>query len=85
MSRISQKYYNLKFDEDFDDITFSLHPDLSELHDDDSPLEVILDGTAFEISSMAFLDALIIELMFSLNLRERDLKGYHDVLSYSVY
>ncbi|MEE1336783.1 SIS domain-containing protein [Methanobrevibacter sp.] len=82
---LSQKYYNLKFDEDFDDITFSLHPDLSELHDDDSPLEVILDGTAFEISSMAFLDALIIELMFSLNLRERDLKGYHDVLSYSVY
>ena len=78
---LPQKYYNLKFDDDFDDINFRLHPKLSELHNSDSPLEVILNGTAFEISSYAFLNALIIQLMHDLNLRERDLKHYHDVLS----
>lgn len=78
---LPQKYYNLNFDEDYDDIIFGLHPELSELHDKDSPLELILNGSAFEISASAFLNALIIELMFKLNLRERDLKHYHDVLT----
>lgn len=78
---LPQRYYNLKFDEDFDDVVFSLHPELSELHGNDVPLEVILNDTPFKISSIAFLNALVIELMYSLNLRQKDLIKYHDVLS----
>ena len=48
------------------------------------PLELILMGTAFEISALVLLDALVAELMQSLNLREKDLKAYHDVLSSSI-
>ena len=48
------------------------------------PLELILMGTAFEVSALVLLDALVAELMQSLNLREKDLKAYHDVLSSSI-
>ncbi|WP_407394149.1 SIS domain-containing protein [Methanobrevibacter sp.] len=48
------------------------------------PLELILMGTAFELSALVILDALVNELMQNLNLREKDLKGYHDVLSSSI-
>ena len=48
------------------------------------PLELILMGTAFEISALVLLDALVAELMQSLNLREKDLKAFHDVLSSSI-
>lgn len=48
------------------------------------PLELILMGTAFEISALVLLDALVAELMQMLNLREKDLKAYHDVLSSSI-
>ena len=48
------------------------------------PLELILMGTAFEVSALVLLDALVAELMQSLNLREKDLKSYHDVLSSSI-
>ena len=48
------------------------------------PLELILMGTAFELSALVLLDALVNELMQSLNLRESDLKAYHDVLSSSI-
>ena len=48
------------------------------------PLELILMGTAFELSALVILDALVTELMRSLNLREKDLKAYHDVLSSAI-
>ncbi len=48
------------------------------------PLELILMGTAFELSALVILDALVNELMQNLNLREKDLKEYHDVLSSSI-
>ena len=48
------------------------------------PLELILMGTSFELSAFILLDALVCELMESLNLREKDLKAYHDVLSSSI-
>ena len=48
------------------------------------PLELILMGTAFEVSALVLLDALVTELMQSLNLREKDLKAYHDVLSSAI-
>ena len=48
------------------------------------PLELILMGTAFELSALVLLDALVSELMHKLNLREKDLKSYHDVLSSSI-
>ena len=48
------------------------------------PLELILMGTAFEISALVLLDALVAELMHNLNLREKDLKAYHDVLSSAI-
>ncbi|WP_298523315.1 SIS domain-containing protein [uncultured Methanobrevibacter sp.] len=48
------------------------------------PLELILMGTAFELSALVVLDALVNELMWNLNLREKDLKAYHDVLSSSI-
>lgn len=48
------------------------------------PLELILMGTAFEVSALVLLDALVAELMQSLNLREKDLKAYHDVLSSAI-
>ena len=48
------------------------------------PLELILMGTAFEVSALVLLDALVTELMQSLNLREKDLKSYHDVLSSAI-
>ncbi len=48
------------------------------------PLELILMGTSFEISALVLLDALVTELMQSLNLREKDLKAYHDVLSSAI-
>lgn len=48
------------------------------------PLELILMGTAFEVSALVLLDALVAELMQSLNLREKDLKTYHDVLSSAI-
>ena len=48
------------------------------------PLELILMGTAFELSALVILDALVNELMWNLNLREKDLKAYHDVLSSSI-
>jgi 6-phospho-3-hexuloisomerase len=48
------------------------------------PLELILMGTAFELSALVLLDALVTELMLKLNLREKDLKAYHDVLSSSI-
>lgn len=48
------------------------------------PLELILMGTAFEISALVLLDSLVVELMQKLNLREKDLKEYHDVLSSSI-
>lgn len=48
------------------------------------PLELILMGTAFEISALVLLDALVAELMDGLNLREKDLKAYHDVLSSAI-
>ena len=48
------------------------------------PLELILMGTAFEISGLVLLDALVAELMQNLNLREKDLKAYHDVLSSAI-
>jgi 6-phospho-3-hexuloisomerase len=48
------------------------------------PLELILMGTAFEVSALVLLDALVVELMQSLNLREKDLKAYHDVLSSAI-
>jgi D-arabinose 5-phosphate isomerase GutQ len=41
-------------------------------------------GTAFEVSALVLLDALVTELMQSLNLREKDLKAYHDVLSSAI-
>ena len=41
-------------------------------------------GTAFEVSALVLLDALIVELMDKLNLREKDLKAYHDVLSSAI-
>lgn len=52
-----------------------------DLEDDLGPLELILMGCAFEISAFIILDALVCELMQNLNLREKDLKDYHDVLS----
>ena len=48
------------------------------------PLELLLMGTAFEISALIILDALIVELMHKLNLREKDLKAFHDVLSSAI-
>ena len=48
------------------------------------PFELILMGTAFELSALIILDALVNELMWYLNLREKDLKAYHDVLSSSI-
>ncbi len=48
------------------------------------PLELILMGTAFELSALVLLDTLVVELMQKLNLREKDLKAYHDVLSSSI-
>jgi 6-phospho-3-hexuloisomerase len=48
------------------------------------PLELILMGTAFEVSALVLLDALVSELMQNLNLREKDLKAYHDVLSSAI-
>ena len=48
------------------------------------PLELILMGTAFELSALVLLDALVNELMQNLNLREKDLKEYHDVLSSAI-
>ena len=48
------------------------------------PFELILMGTAFELSALVILDALVNELMWHLNLREKDLKAYHDVLSSSI-
>lgn len=48
------------------------------------PLELILMGTAFEVSALVLLDALVTELMQCLNLREKDLKAYHDVLSSAI-
>jgi 6-phospho-3-hexuloisomerase len=48
------------------------------------PLELILMGTAFEISALVILDALLAELMEKLNLREKDLKAFHDVLSSAI-
>jgi len=48
------------------------------------PLELILMGTAFEVSALVLLDALIVELMHKLNLREKDLKAFHDVLSSAI-
>ena len=48
------------------------------------PLELLLMGTAFEISALIILDALIVELMHKLNLREKDLKALHDVLSSAI-
>lgn len=48
------------------------------------PLELILMGTAFEISALVLLDTLVVELMHKLNLREKDLKAFHDVLSSSI-
>ncbi len=48
------------------------------------PLELILMGTAFEVSALVLLDALIVELMDKLNLRQKDLKAYHDVLSSAI-
>ena len=48
------------------------------------PFELILMGTAFELSALVILDALVNELMWYLNLREKDLKAYHDVLSSSI-
>lgn len=48
------------------------------------PFELILMGTAFELSALIVLDALVSELMWHLNLREKDLKAYHDVLSSSI-
>ena len=48
------------------------------------PLELILMGTTFEISALVLLDTLITELMAKLNLREKDLVEYHDVLSSSI-
>ena len=55
-----------------------------DLEDDLGPLELILMGCAFEISAFIILDALVCELMQNLNLREKDLKDYHDVLSSSI-
>lgn len=48
------------------------------------PFELILMGTAFELSALIILDSLVNELMWHLNLREKDLKAYHDVLSSSI-
>lgn len=48
------------------------------------PLELVLMGTTFEISALVLLDALVTELMAKLNLREKDLIEYHDVLSSSI-
>lgn len=48
------------------------------------PLELILMGTAFELSALVLLDALVAELMEKLNLREKDLKMFHDVLSSAI-
>ena len=36
------------------------------------------------LSALVLLDALVSELMHKLNLREKDLKAYHDVLSSSI-
>lgn len=48
------------------------------------PLELVLMGTTFEISALLLLDALVTELMARLNLREKDLIKFHDVLSSSI-
>ena len=48
------------------------------------PLELVLMGTTFEISALVLLDALVAELMAKLNLREKDLIEFHDVLSSSI-
>ena len=50
---------------------------------EEKPLELILMGTAFETCALVLLDALVVELMQNLGLRERDLADYHDVLSSS--
>ena len=62
----------------------SLPQNCIELEGDLDPLELILMGCAFEISAFIILDALVCELMQNLNLREKDLKDYHDVLSSSI-
>ena len=62
----------------------SLPQNCIDLEDDLDPLELILMGCAFEISAFIILDALVCELMQNLNLREKDLKDYHDVLSSSI-
>lgn len=43
--------------------------------------ELVLLGTAFEISAFIILDVLVVELMQSLGLKENNLKDMHDNLS----
>ena len=52
--------------------------------DEEEQLELILMGTAFETCALVLLDALVVELMQNLGLREKDLADYHDVLSSSL-
>ena len=61
-----------------------LPPEIRGISNIYRPLELILMGTAFELSALVLLDALVSELMHKLNLREKDLKVYHDVLSSSI-
>jgi 6-phospho-3-hexuloisomerase len=62
----------------------ALPPEIAGISNIYRPLELILMGTAFELSAFIILDALVNELMQNLNLREKDLKAYHDVLSSSI-
>ena len=81
---LPQKYFDLREDEVYDDMLRALPDKLAQLHTKNAPLELILMGTAFEISSCVVLEALVVELMQKLNLREKDLNAYHDILSSSI-
>ena len=81
---LPQKYFDLRKDEVYDDMLRALPDKLAQLHTKNAPLELILMGTAFEISSCVVLEALVIELMQKLNLREKDLDAYHDILRSSI-
>ena len=62
----------------------SLPQETIPIEDEEKPLELILMGTAFETCALVLLDALVVELMENLKLREADLADYHDVLSSSL-